>query len=71
MDSLTLSMNKQKYSNNISIKNGLRSKKATTKCSIRKANKQVNNQQQHCKRLVYIYNDFAKAKDILLQVHSF
>ena len=43
----TWSTNKQKFSNNISIK---------------KADKQVNRQQQHCKQLVYIYRDFAKAK---------
>ena len=41
------STNKQKYNNNISIK---------------KAYKQVNRQQQHCKQLVYIYRDFAKKK---------
>ena len=53
-------MNKQKYSI-ISIKEGLRSKQATTKCSIIKVDKQINIQRQHCKQLVYIYRDFAKA----------
>ena len=43
-------MKKQTSNNNISKlhkKIGLRSKQATTKCSIKKANKQVNRQQQH------------------------
>ena len=57
-------MNKQKYSN-ISIKKkkeGKRNKQATTKCSRKKADKQVSMQQQHCKQLVYIYRDLAKEK---------
>ena len=68
----TCTMNKQKYNNNISIKKkwGLRSKQATPNCSIKKEwLKQINRQQQHCKQLVYIYRDFAKAKT-LFQVQS-
>ena len=52
----------KKYSKHISVKKGFRSKQETTKCSIKKADKPINGQQQHCKQLVYIYIDFAKAK---------
>ena len=41
-------MNKQKYSNNVSIKKirGQRNKQATTKCGIKIAYSQINKQQQ-------------------------
>ena len=45
-----------------SIKKGISSKQATAKHSIKKSDKQVNTQQQHCKQLVYIYRDLAKAE---------
>ena len=43
-------------------KKGLRSKQETATCSVNKANKLKHKHQQHCKQLVYIYRDFAKAK---------
>ena len=50
-------MNKQKYSNNISIKKGrLRSNKTNNKVQYK------NIQQQYCKQPVYIDRDFAKAE---------
>ena len=49
MGLFTLSMNKQKYSKSISIYKALRSKQATINCSIKKADKQENIKQQHCK----------------------
>ena len=53
-------MNKQKYSNNVSIKKGrLRIKEQTTKCSIKKKTDK-NIQQQHCNQLVYIYRQRQK-----------
>ena len=43
-------LQKQKqWSNNISIKKGLRSKQATTTVQYKKGDKQVNMQQQHYK----------------------
>ena len=63
-------MNKQKYSNNIGIKKirGQRNKQATTKCSIKIADRQTssnnsartNGNKIHNKQFVYIYRDFAK-----------
>ena len=68
MGLFTWSTYKQKYSNNISIKKGLRSKQATTKCSIKsgEASKQTAiTLQKTCLHL----QRFCKGKGILLQVH--
>ena len=62
MGLFTWSLKQQKYSKNISIKKGLRTKQAITKCDEKNTDKQVNRQQQHCKQLVYIYRDLANAK---------
>ena len=54
-------------STNIGIKKGLRSKKATTKCSIKKTDKQVTTTLQAT--CLYLKR-FRKDKDVVLQVYS-
>ena len=54
-------MNKLKYRNNVSVKTKeIKQQTTDNKVQYKKTDKNI--QQQHCKQLVYIYRDFAKAE---------